>query len=66
MAKNKPNPLLAKYEAIYRAQFLRRLQIANQMGLDVAIITANEVLGARRWPGRTVHTKVHRDHEQNG
>ena len=45
MAKNKNNPLLAKYEAMFRAKFDAQLQIAMQMGLDAGMIAANEVLG---------------------
>ncbi len=43
MAK-KPNPLLAKYEAMFEAKFRAQLQIAMQMGLDAGMIAANEVL----------------------
>ena len=42
--KKKPNSLLAKHEAVYRAKFLSQLQIAMQMGLDAGMIAANEVL----------------------
>ena len=45
MAKNKNNPLLAKYEAMDQAKFSAQLQIAMQMGLDAGMIAANEVLG---------------------
>lgn len=44
MAK-KPNPLLAAYEAKLERVYRRKLEIANQMGLDAAMIAANEVLG---------------------
>ena len=46
----KPNPLLAKYEALYEAKYRERLHIGMQMGVDAAIIAANEVLGMG--PGR--------------
>lgn len=45
MAKNKPNPMLAAFEAKLEARYKRQLRIANQMGLDAALIAANEVLG---------------------
>ena len=45
MAKNKQNPLLAKYQAMYEAKFQVQLQIAMQMGLDAGMIAANETLG---------------------
>lgn len=45
MAKNKPNPMLAAFEAKLEARYMRKLRIANQMGLDAALIAANEVLG---------------------
>ena len=43
--RNKPNPLLAKYEAQLEARYHAQLQIAMQMGLDAGMIAANEVLG---------------------
>lgn len=45
MAKNKQNPLLAKYEAMLEARYRKQLQFAMQMGMDAGIIAANEVLG---------------------
>lgn len=45
MAKNKQNPLLAKYEAMLEARYQKQLSIAMQIGLDAAVIAANEVLG---------------------
>lgn len=45
MAKNKQNPLLAKYEAMWEARYRRQLHIAMQMGLDAGMIAANETLG---------------------
>lgn len=41
----KQNPLLAKYEAALEARYQRRLKIGMQIGLDAAMIAANEVLG---------------------
>ena len=46
----KQNPILAAYEAKLEARYRRKLHIANQMGLDAALIAANEVLGLG--PGR--------------
>lgn len=45
MAKNKQNPLLAKFEAQLEARYQAQLQIAMQMGLDAGMIAANDVLG---------------------
>lgn len=45
MKKNKQNPLLAKYEAMYEAKCRIQLQIAMQMGLDAGMIAANDVFG---------------------
>lgn len=46
----KPNRLLAKYEAILEARYQQKLKIAMQMGLDGAMIAANDVL--HLGPGR--------------
>lgn len=43
MAK-KPNAMLAKRDAIIYAQYQRKLDMANQMCLDAAMIAANKVL----------------------
>ena len=45
MAKNKQNPLLAKYEAMLEARYRVQLAMAMQTGLDAGMIAANEVLG---------------------
>jgi hypothetical protein len=45
MAKNKQNPLLAKYEAMYEAKYRAQLQMSMQIGLDAGMIAANDVLG---------------------
>lgn len=52
----KPNPLLAKYEAMCEERYLKRLAFANQMGLDAAMIAANEVLGLG--PGRAEKFRI--------
>lgn len=44
MAK-KTNPLLAAFEAKLEARYRRKLEVSTQLGLDAAIIAANEVLG---------------------
>lgn len=41
----RPNAMLAKYEAALEARYQRRLKIGMQIGLDAAMIAANEVLG---------------------
>lgn len=46
----KPNPLLAQFEAKLQAQYAAKLDIALNMGLDAAMITAHDVLGMG--PGR--------------
>lgn len=45
MAKNKQNPLLAKYESMLEAKYQARLQVSMQIGLDAGMIAANDVLG---------------------
>jgi len=45
MAKNKQNPLLAKFEAKLEARYRAQLQMAMQTGLDAGMIAANDVLG---------------------
>lgn len=45
MAKNKQNPLLAKFEAQLEAKYQAQLQITIQMCSDAATIAANDVLG---------------------
>lgn len=51
MAK-KENAMLARRDAIIYAQYRRRLDMANQMCLDAAMIAANKVLGMGK--GRAV------------
>lgn len=58
---NKPNPLLASFEAKLEARYRQQLKFSTQLGLDAAIITANEVLhlGAGRSPEfRSVYIKT--------
>jgi hypothetical protein len=45
MARNKTNPLLASFEAKLEARYRQQLKFSNQLGLDAAMIAANEVLG---------------------
>jgi len=40
----KPNPLLAQFEAKLEAQYKKKLHIMQQLGLDAATISANEIL----------------------
>ena len=46
----KPNPVIAKIEAKYNAMFHAKMDMLMQMGQDVAMIAAHEVLGLG--PGR--------------
>ena len=52
----KPNPLLAQLEAKLQAQYAAKLDIALNLGLDAAMITAHEVLGMG--PGRAEAFRV--------
>lgn len=45
MAKNKPNPLLAKFEERLQADYRRRLRIQEQLLADSAYIALNEEFG---------------------
>lgn len=48
--KPKQNNMLASFQAMLEAEYLRKLDVALQMGLDAGMIAANEVLNLG--PGR--------------
>lgn len=48
--KPKQNNMLASFQAKLEAEYLRKLDVALQMGLDAGMIAANEVL--KLGPGR--------------
>lgn len=52
----KTNPMLAQFEAKLEARYQRKIRICTQMGLDVAMIVANELLGLG--PGRAEAFRV--------